>query len=135
MKQHKSALLPVSVLIMLSIWGFATLYHAGYIPNGLDIFIFAMIMVGGVYAFIVHMKRYKDIEQGFPPEDERSTLIKYKAGYYAFSISMYIWLFIFLFKRYFPDVETMLGGGILLSAVVAMSIRHYLERHYDENEN
>ncbi len=135
MKPAKSALIPVSLLFMLSIWGFAALYHGGYIPNGLDIFIFAMIMISGVYAFITHMKKYKEIEQGFPPEDELSTQIKYRAGYYSFLASMYMWLFIFLFQRHFPDVETMLGGGILLSGVTAMVIRTYLTRNYNENTN
>jgi len=56
----------------------------------------------------------------------------YKAGYYSFLTSMYIWLFIFLFQRYFPDVETMLGGGILLSCIIAIGLRAYLTRHFDE---
>jgi hypothetical protein len=64
-----------------------------------------------------------------------STRIKYKAGYHAFMASMYIWLFIFLFKDLFPDVETMLGGGILLSAVTAMAIKAYLTRHYHEDQD
>lgn len=45
----------------------------GYAPGGLDAFIFALIMISGVYVFVTHMKRYKDEEQGFPPEDELST--------------------------------------------------------------
>ncbi len=135
MKHAKSALLPVSVLFMLSIWGFSALYQAGYIPNGLHIFIFAMIIISGIYAFVTHMKKYKEIQQGFPPEDELSTQIKYRSGYYAFMVSMYIWLFIFLFQQHFPDVETMLGGGILLSAVIAIGIKIYLTRNYHENTN
>jgi len=75
------------------------------------------------------------MQQGFPPEDELSTQIKYRAGYYAFIVSMYIWLFIFLFQRHLPDVETMLGGGILLSGVTAIVIKIYLTRNYNENTN
>lgn len=59
------------------------------------------------------MKRYKDAEQGFPPEDELSTQIKYKAGYFAFIASMYIWL----------------------SAIIAMVLKSYLTRNYHENED
>jgi len=132
MKQAKSALIPVSALFMLSIFGFSALYNAGYIPNGLDLFIFAMIMIAGIYAFVVHMKRYKDLEQGITPDDELSNQIKYKAGYYSFLVSMYLWLFIFMFQRYFPDVETMLGGGILLSGIIAMGMRAWMARHLDE---
>jgi len=135
MKQTKNTLLLVSALVMLSVWGFAAVYEGGFIPAGLDIFIFAMIMIGGIYAFITHMKRHKDLENGFPVEDEMSTRIKYKAGHRAFIVSMYIWLFIFLFKDLFPDVETMLGGGILLSAVLFIAIKSYLTRHYHENQD
>jgi len=135
MKQTKNTLLLVSVLVMFSIWGFIAIYKAGFIPTGLDIFIFAMIMIGGIYAFVTQMKRHKDIESGFPVEDEMSTRIKYKAGHHAFMASMYMWLFIFLFKDHFPDVETMLGGGILLSGVMAMLIRSYLTRNFHEDQD
>jgi len=135
MKQAKSALVLVSILAMGVIWGFIALYRLGYIPSRLDVFIFAMIMVSAVYAFVTHMKRYKDEEQGFPAEDELSTQIKYKAGYFAFYASMYIWLFIFLLQRHFPDVETMLGSGILLSAIIAIVVKGYLTRNLHENEN
>lgn len=135
MNQTKSAIVLVSVLVMLSIWGFIALYRGGYVPSELDAFIFAMILISGVYAFVTQMRRHKDAKLGFPPEDELSTQIKYKAGYYAFITSMYIWLFIFLLKRYFSDVETMLGVGILLSAFVAIVVKGYLTRNYDENEN
>jgi hypothetical protein len=128
MKQPKSALLLVSILIMGAIWGFAALYHAGYIPTGLDLFIFLMIVVGGIYAFVTHMRRHKDIEAGLAVDDEMSNLVKYKAGYYAFMASLYMWLGIFMFHRFFPDTETMLGGGILASCILAMAMRTYLGR-------
>lgn len=135
MSKPKNMLLSVSMLIMLSVWGFAALYHAGYIPEGLDLFIFAMIVVAGIYAFITHMRRYKEEEAGFALDDELSTRIRYKAGYFSFITSLYIWLAIFLFHRFIPDVETMLGGGILLSAIISMCIKAYLTRNYDEHAN
>jgi len=135
MNKAKNTLLFVSILSMLSVWGFAAVYHAGYIPQGLDLFIFTVIMVTGLYAFFVNMKRYKDEQDGFPAEDEMSLRIKYRADHYAFMTSMYIWAFIFLFKQYFPDVETILGAGMLLSLFAAMAIRGYLARHYNENSD
>jgi len=135
MKQTKRALLLVSILIMLCIWGFIAAYRTGYIPTGLDLFIFALIMIAGIYAFVTHLKQHKDVQSGFPAEDEMTTRIKYKAGYYAFLASMYMWLFIFLFKDFFPDVETMLGGGILLSAALSIVIKTYLTRNYHEDQN
>lgn len=135
MKQTKRALVLLSILIMFCIWGFIALYKTGYIPTGLDLFIFALIIVAGIYAFVTHFKQHKDVQSGFPAEDEMSTRIKYKAGYYAFLTSLYMWLFIFLFKDFFPDVETMLGGGILLSITLSIVIKTYLTRHYHEDQN
>ncbi len=135
MKNMKSYLVLVSILGMLSIWGFIVVYKAGYIPAGLDIFIFLMIVVAAVYSFVTEMKKNKDIEKGYPAEDEMSKHIKYKAGYYSFICSMYMWLFILLFKSYFPDVETMIGGGILFSAVLSMGIKSYMTRHFHENKD
>ena len=135
MKHAKDALMLVSILMMLGIWGFVAVYKAGFIPAGLDIFIFLLIMIGGIYAFVTHMRRYKDVKSGYPAEDEMSTRIKYKAGYYAFMASLYMWLLIFMFNGFFPDVETMLGGGILTSAVLSMTIKSYLTRHYHEDQD
>ena len=135
MKQTKIALLLVSILAMLCVWGFIAVYKGGYIPTGLDALIFALIIIGGIYAFVTHLKQHKDVQSGFPAEDEMSTRIKYKAGYHAFMASIYIWLFIFLFKDFFPDVESMLGSGILLSIILSMLIKAYLTRNYREDQD
>ena len=37
--------------------------------------------------------------------------------------SLYMWLFIFLFKDKFSDLETLLGGGILLPALISYFAR------------
>ena len=64
-------------------------------------------------------KKDKEARDGFPSDDELSNIVKFKSGYYAYMSSMYMWLFIFLLRDKFPDVETMVGGGILLSALMA----------------
>jgi uncharacterized membrane-anchored protein len=135
MKRTKNELMLVSILVMMCIWGFVVFYEKGFIPTGLDLFIFVMIVIGAVYALVTAIRRQKDVESGFPAEDEMSTRIKYKAGYFAFMFSLYMWLFIFLLHRFFPDVETMLGGGILLSAVMSMAIKVYLTRNFHENQD
>jgi len=133
MKQTKNILLLISLLVMLSVWGFVVVYEMGFLPQGLDIFIFALIAITGVYAFVTHTKKNRDFEKGIPVEDEMSLLIKYKAGHHAFLASLYMWLLIFIFKDLFPDVETMLGGGILFSAFMSMGIRSYMNRHFNED--
>ena len=135
MKQTKRALILVSILIITCILGIIVAYMTGYVPTGLDVLIVVLIMVAAVYALVTHLKQHKDVQSGFPAEDEMSNRIKYKAGYYAFLTSLYMWLFIFLFKDFFPDVETMLGGGILLSATLSIVIKTYLTRNFHEDQN
>ena len=98
----------------------------------LNIVILSMILVLGGYVIMMEIKKTKERADGLPEEDELSALIKYKSGYRAYMVSMYMWLFIFIFKDKFPDIETMLGGGILLSAVIFMLIRATEKRKYLE---
>jgi hypothetical protein len=142
MNQTKRALLLVSILITLCIWGFIAVYKSGFIPTGLDILIFALIIITGIYAFVTHFKKHKDVKSGFPAEDELSTRIKYKAGYYAFIASLYMWLFVFMFKGIFDvtgirdsGIDAILGGGIMTMAVLSIVIKIYLTSHYHEDQD
>ena len=135
MKQAKYALLVVSLLIMLAVWGSITAYQGGYRPDALQGLILVLILTGGIYAFVTRFKQARDVVDGFPVEDEMSMLIKYKSGHHAFIVSMYVWMLIFLLKDIFPDSESMLGSGILLSFVISITIKSYLTRHYNENQD
>ena len=135
MNPTKRSLVLVSILILSCAGGFIAAYRTGYTPSGFQLIIIALIIFAAIYAFVVHWKQHKDVQSGFPAEDEMSALIKYKAGYYAFLASLYMWLFIFMFKDFFDDVETMLGGGILVSAAMSIVIKIYMTRHYHEDQN
>lgn len=135
MKAAKSSLVLVSVLAMFSIWGFIFAYRAGYIPAGLELFIFLLIMLAGVYFFIVQMKKHKDINLGLPTDDELSEQIKYRSGYLAFTASLFVWLALFLLKEWITDYDTLFGLGVLLPAAIFMVIRSYLSRNFSENTN
>ncbi|MCP4273525.1 MAG: hypothetical protein GY781_16475 [Gammaproteobacteria bacterium] len=135
MNQQKNNIPLISVLIILCTFGIIAVIKSGFVPARLDVVIIVFIIAAAIYALTLAIRKRNDIKQGVPIEDELSTQIKYKAGYYAFLASLYMWLLIFIFKRYFPDVETMLGGGILCSAMLAIIIKSYLKRHYHENED
>ena len=132
MKTKRRSILITSILIMAVIWGFITVEKETNLFKGLDLFIFILIIVFGIIAFVFALKRDRDERAGLPVEDELSTKIKHKSGYYAYLISMYMWLFIFLLKDKFPDVETMLGGGILLSALISFMVKLYVKRQFNE---
>ena len=132
MKRNRKTLLITSVLIMVVIWGFIVIERGTTLFKGLDLFIFALIIVLGIIAFLNALKKDKEEKQGLTTEDELSTRLKYKSGYYAYMASMYMWLFIFLLKDNFPDTETMLGGGILLSALIAFISKAVVKHQFNE---
>ncbi len=132
MKKSRITLLIVSILILTIIIGFAILGEGPNLFKGLNLVITLLIIGLAVIAFIAALKKDKEEKAGIPVEDELTTKIKYKSGYYAYLASMYMWLFIFLFKDKFTDIETMLGGGILLSALIGFIAKVVVKRNYNE---
>lgn len=130
MKTKRKTLLITCVLIMAAIWGFIIIEKGTDLFKGLSLVIFILIIIGGVVAFFTALKKDKDEKEGLPLEDEMSNQIKYKAGYYAYMASLYMWLFIFLFKDKFPDIETLLGGGILLSALISFIAKAIVKKQF-----
>jgi len=73
----------------------------------------------GLITFILKMiVNSKNKSTGQPSEDEFSKLAKVYAGNQAFQYSMYLWLIIFIYNDSFSKDETMLGIGILGSALL-----------------
>lgn len=132
MKKNRKTLMITSILLMLVIWGFIAIERGTDLFHGLDLVIFSLIVIIGVIALIRALKKDKEEKEGLPPEDELSLQIRNKSGYYAYMASMYMWLFIFLFKDKFPDIETMLGGGILLSALIGFISKLIVKRDLND---
>ena len=95
--------------------------------------IYLLIGVIALISIVIAIKKMKEEKEGQPIEDEFTTQIKYKAGYYAYLASMYMWLFIFLFRSIFPDVETLVGGGILLSGAIGFVCKIIAKQQINEN--
>ncbi len=132
MKKNRKSLLITSVLIIVVIWGLIVIEKGADLFQGFNLFIFIFIIITGIIAFIKVLKQDKEEKEGFPAEDELSKLIKYKSGYYAYMATMYMWLFIFLLKDKFPDTETMLGGGILLSGLISLIVTYAVKKKFNE---
>lgn len=118
MKTNRQILMLSSIIFMISVWGFMGFGKDADLFQGLNLLLFILIIGVAVIAGLNMIKKDKEKKEGIPVDDELSTKIKYKAGYKAYMASMYMWLFIFFFKNYFPNTESMLGGGILLSALI-----------------
>jgi len=95
--------------------------------------IYGLIGIVALISIVIAIKKMKEEKEGQPIEDEFTTQVKYKAGFYAYIASMYMWLFIFLFRGLFPDVETLAGGGILLSGVIGFACKFIVKRQINEN--
>jgi hypothetical protein len=85
------------------------------LPIGIAI----LTLLIGTAAFIWKtITKQRNIETGAPAEDEFTKLAKVHAGNQAFLYSMYLWLLIFVFNDSFTKNETMIGIGILGSALI-----------------
>jgi len=85
--------------------------------------VYGLIGIVALISIGIAIKKMKEEKEGQPVEDEFTTKIKHKSGFYAYIASMYMWLFIFLFRGLFPDIETIVGGGILLSGVIGFTCK------------
>lgn len=132
MLKSKKVLVLLAFLTFLVVAGFVAYSQGIKSPRVLDIAIFVLIIVVAGFAIANSIRISRDERKGFPVDDEFSDRLKYKAGFYAFQTSMYIWLFIFLFRSLIPDFETALGGGILLSAFSFYLIKYILRRELSE---
>lgn len=135
MKNQVILIFTTLVLIGLIVGGYIVADKGYELFKGLDLLIFVLIVIFGVIAIYLAFKKFREKKAGLTIEDELSMQLKYKAGYYAFISSMYMWLFIFLLKDKFPDTESMLGGGILLSALIAFISKIIVKRELNEKPN
>ena len=77
-----------------------------------------IILVGSITFIMQILHKKRNLELGTPSEDEFTKLAKVYAGSRAFIYSMYLWLLIFVFNSAFTKPQTMLGIGILGSALI-----------------
>ena len=85
----------------------------------------------GPYSKLDHsqiLSKKRHLATGVPREDEFTKLARVYAGNQAFLYSMYLWLLIFVFNSSFTKNETMLGIGILGSALIYGISLWYFQR-------
>lgn len=137
MKSGRKVLLMTSILVLTIIGGLIAYAvidpdPGGNLFKGLNLLILILIIALAVIALVIAFRKDKEERSGFTIEDELSKLMKFKAGHDAYLASMYMWLFIFLFKDMFPDTESMLGGGILLSGLIGVISRQVVKHRFNE---
>ena len=122
----------VSVLTIVAMLVFVMIEKGGTLLKGLDIFIFYFTVIIGIVALYITFVKNKEIKEGQPVDDEMSLFVKYKAGYKAYIASMYMWLIIFLLRDKFPNAESMVGGGVLISAFIFFITKHTVKKELNE---
>ena len=101
------------------------------IQKGIDLLILSFVVTTAIIALFFYIQKNSEQQSDQPEDDEMTLMIKYKAGYKAYMASMYLWLFIFLFRNKFPDIESMIGGGILLSAAIFFITKYLVKKELD----
>jgi Flp pilus assembly protein TadB len=132
MKNYKIVLLIVGWGLLFIAAGIAIIFIGRGTYSMLNISLVALILIIGSIYFLRKIRNAKEESEGLPEEDELSQAIKYKSGYRAYFVSMYIWLIIFILKSQFVNIETALGSGILLSALVFGVLRRTEKNKYFE---
>jgi len=95
-------------------------------PDNLWAILTAVIVVSiAVTAALVARKRRKEMRQGIPSDDERSTALKMRAGYLSFFVSMYLclalgWIFGVLLEDTTAKVPS--TGTVMFILVAAMGV-------------
>ncbi len=83
-----------------------------------SIIISIVISVVLVFYLSGQMRNIRERKHGIPTEDEMSKRQKEIAGNKAFHSSLWIWFGLFYLKMYIENTSTLLGIGILASALL-----------------
>ena len=132
MKKQRIILVTAYLLILSVVFGLKYLEkQTGLFKSINPLFLLALIIIAFVFT-LQSLKRKGKKKNGIPIDDEFSLLIKYKIGYYSFLASSFLWYLLFVLKDDFPDTETILGGGILLSTLIVIVTRIIIKRFPNE---
>ena len=131
MKKSTTILLLLVGLTLTFTIGILSYSQMGDIPIKMLI-IYMFIGIVAIISIALAIKKMKEEKEGQPVDDEFTKQLKHKAGHHAYIASMYMWLFLFLLRGFFPDVETLVGGGILLSGVIGFTCKMYVKKQFNE---
>lgn len=129
------AVLTFTLLVGIALYGFITISEKEVKLGSLISILIPLLLVIFMTFFI--LRRYKDIKQGMPLEDERSRKVMTQAAAKSFYVSLYWLLFISWFESFFADklfgLEQLdagqtVGGGIAGMAVAFFIFWIYYDR-------
>ena len=92
--------------------------------------LFAALLLAGLMLKIRNKRKL-----AIRKDDELSRQKKFKAGYYAYYGTLYIWMFIFILSPKFHNTQLMLLGGFILSALTGIISKIISFNQPDDNQN
>jgi|GEM_PF-3125388 len=128
MSKARVELVVLVALLFLYSLGIFLYWNLGEIPI-LMLFLYWLIGTLALISIFMAYKKMKEEKEGQPVDDEFTLQIKYKSGYYAYIYSLYMWLFLFLGRSFFQDIETIVGIGVLMSGLIGYVCKMYIKRH------
>jgi len=133
MKKDKNRLIliatvTVTLLTIIVLYSFSTLSKGGVSSRSLISILIPLLVVAFMAFFIT--RRFKDINQGMPLEDERSKKVMTQAAAKSFYVSLYWLLAISWFESFFAEnlfgVEKLDAGQTVGGAIGGMAIFFFI---------
>jgi hypothetical protein len=132
MKNQKAVLILTSFLAVSAVLGLFVLSKTLDEFNIKIYFIIVVIVILAVISLSLAYKKFSMQKSGLTVEDELSNRIKHEAGYRAYLASMYMWLFLFLFKDKFTDPDLLIPIGIIVSAIIGGVLKLIVKNKLNE---
>lgn len=132
MEEKRKFKLGLVLLISINLCQFLAAFY-WYFNESKDIgyIWFAIAIITAILFAIFLNKTWKDIKAGQPSEDERSKKIKMNAAGYSFFVSIYLWIGLLIFQDLFSSCSHVVSVGIILMAVLFVTISTILNRRGD----
>jgi len=114
-KTKLSLLLAVLISMIIGVFIFATdLFSNGNYKIGLLLVVIASIVIG-ILLFLIK-DCYQNLKDNIPSDDERTKKIRMYAAGSAYFISLYFWILLLAFQKYF-DKDDLLIAGLLVMGI------------------
>jgi hypothetical protein len=124
----KKAILMIVVSGLVLLTMIAWWISSGSVLSEMGIVIGISILIIVAIMLLESRKRIKEAKLNLPSDDELTKVADFKAGYYSYLISVYIWLILYFVKDLLPTRTHILAIGIILMAVVFLVARMIFRR-------
>lgn len=132
MTKQKKTLLAINLTIIGTVLALIIIEQWTGFFEELSTLVLTILVIITVLLSLRSLKINYKKKGGLPADDELSLQVKYKSGYYAYFATMFIWYVLFLLNYKFHDAETILGIGIILSALTAIIAQIIIKRKPNE---